>query len=96
MSKSEKYLFLTTLVVFGLAVVLYFISYWVGNGFVIRWEKVSETKPQQVVVDTFDKNLFEFQITADSYLIVEGYKAGNIELNLQPPIYTWFFFCLAW
>jgi hypothetical protein len=80
-SKSEKYLFLTTLVVFGVAIVLYFISYWVGNGFVIRWEKVSETKPQQVVVDTFDKNLFEFQITADSYLIVEGYKAGNIDLN---------------
>ncbi len=82
-SRGERFLFLTTLAVFGIAIILYFISYGINSGFVLRWEKVSETKPKQVVVDSFDKNLFEFQITADSYLILESYKAGNIELNFS-------------
>lgn len=81
-SASERYFYVGTLAIFAIAIVLYFISYFVGSGFVVHWEKESETKAQPVVVDSFEKNLFEFQITADSYIIIESLKAGAMELNL--------------
>ncbi len=74
-------LYLATLVVFCFAFILYFTSYFVGTGFMLRWEKASQTKAQPTVIDSFDKNLFEFQINADSFLIVENYQASNMDLN---------------
>jgi hypothetical protein len=80
-SKTEKRFYIVTLSIFCLALLWYFTTYFVGDNFMIRWEKVSETKAQPVVIDSFDKNLFQFQINADSFLIVENYKASNMDLN---------------
>lgn len=80
-NKADRYFYTSTFALFLIAFLFYFISYFVGNGFVIHWEKVSETKAQPTVIDSFEKNLFEFQITADSFLIVESFKASDIFLN---------------
>ncbi len=80
---SERRFYIATLAVFAITIVLYFISYIAGNDFIMHWEKDSETKAQPTVIDSFEKNLFEFQITADSYLIVENLKAGGMDLNIN-------------
>lgn len=79
---SERRFYVGTLAVFATVLILYFVSYIVGNDFIMEWEKSSETKAQPTVIDSFEKNLFEFQFIADSYLIVENLKAGSMELNI--------------
>jgi hypothetical protein len=92
-NKTEMRFYVSALVVFAIALVLYFTAYFVGNGFVVRWEKISETKAQSTVIDSFEKNLFEFQISADSFLIIENFKASDIDLNFTAT-YVYLFFLL--
>ena len=92
-NKAESRFYVFTLALFAITIILYFTTYFVGNGFVIRWEKVSETKAQPTVIDSFEKNLFEFQISADSFLIIENFKASDISLNFIAA-YIYLFFLL--
>ncbi|MEN7546334.1 tetratricopeptide repeat protein [Rapidithrix thailandica] len=52
-----------------------------GNAMVIQWSTEPSLEIVKVVLDRFTKNLFDFTIPADSYLLTDTFKASGIQIK---------------
>ncbi|MDW7692858.1 hypothetical protein R9C00_11005 [Flammeovirgaceae bacterium SG7u.111] len=59
----------------------YLWTYELGNENVMGWEKAGELDVVEVVVDSFNKYLFEFQMKGSSYLLTESFVATDVAVN---------------
>lgn len=79
---ANKYLYLFSLALLALTFVWYAVSYYVGFDAVIGWEVEKTSQPVNVIVDSFQKYLIDFNYDADSYAILQTYQATDMKLNI--------------
>jgi tetratricopeptide (TPR) repeat protein len=85
-ARGEKIFYLFALAIFGVALLGYTYSFWVGDAAVIRWDTVGELQPYRSVIDVFEHFGFEFTLDADSYLLTEKFTATDLALNFPAAV----------
>ena len=56
-------------------------SFWLGDAATIQWYHEGDLEIVKFVLDRFNKHFFEFTVDADSYLLVEEFKASSLQIN---------------
>jgi hypothetical protein len=85
-NKTNRYLFLFLLSLFISGLLLVIVCHIIGSKGVVDIEILSKLENVKVNVDEFSRNLLNFQVQADSYIIKEWYGAGAIKVI---PLYSY-------
>jgi hypothetical protein len=85
-NKSDRYLYVFLLVVFGCTLILLAVAAYIGDNGVVDLSIYSRLDTTKSVIDQFSKNLLTFSIEADNYLVKEWFGASTIKVV---PLYSY-------
>jgi hypothetical protein len=80
---ADKYLYIFSLFLLFITLLYFIVTYIIGVESVMGWEVEKNSQPVNIVIDSFQKFLVDFRYDADSYSIVQKYKATDIALNIN-------------
>ena len=78
---QTKFSYFFILIVFLLSVFLLFKAHHEGLSGVMSWEVTSTPDDKEVVIETFSKDLINYEIKTDSFLINQEFKAQPTHVN---------------
>jgi predicted Zn-dependent protease len=87
-NKANRILFLFLLSLFTFGLMLVVLCYFIGDKGVVDVEIYSKLENIKVTIDEFSRNLLNFPVLADSYIIKEWYGASPIKIL---PLYSYVF-----
>ncbi|HXA00645.1 MAG TPA: hypothetical protein VNW99_01585, partial [Cytophagaceae bacterium] len=85
-NKSDRYLYIFLLSLFGCCLIALAVSAYVGVNGVVDLNIYSRLDTTKSVIDQFNKNLLTFSVEADNYLVKEWFGASGLKVV---PLYSY-------
>lgn len=85
---SYRNVYLTLLAVLGISFIALAYFRFMGLDSAISWENGNTVQSLPVIIDQFNKGLMNYSVQADSYLVFQNFKAGDIQLY---PIFSYIY-----
>ncbi|CAN5616596.1 hypothetical protein BH23BAC1_BH23BAC1_04080 [soil metagenome] len=81
--RQNKLLYFFILLIFTVSAATYLYAFVTGNDLAINWVVNGNWEKISVLVDAFQKALFDFEVYADNYLITESFSGSNINISFR-------------
>lgn len=82
--KPTKILYRLLLLIFGISILVYAFTYFMGSSYVINWEIETSIEPVRTLFDSYRLGIFEFPIYIDNYVISHRFVASELQVNEWP------------
>ena len=88
---NHRNFFLALLTIFSITIIWYLYAHFNGAALVIGWDTISQLDRVELVVDSFQVGLFEFNTTAENFVLNHYFQGSSLEVN---PITSYLFLLL--
>ena len=81
---TQKNLYQTLLILFGLAILFYLVASFWSSKLVIQWETISKISPIPLIIESWNFASVPLDITVNQYLITQIFEGSDLGLSFWP------------